>query len=264
MSFCSPDIKGVILDITGVLFESGEMKEIPGSIGAVKKLKDSNIPVRFCTNETSKTRQMLIQKLQSIGFSVTENEVFPPIPAVCQILKSRGLRPYLVVNHNCLPDFSGVSQEDPNCVVLGDATENFSYQNLNKAFHVLMSLEKPILFSLGKGKYYREGQDLTLDVGPYMKALEYACDIEAEIVGKPSNAFFNAVLQDMGQPAESVVMIGDDIMSDVGGAQACGMRGVQVRTGKYRVSDENHPTVKPNGYVDNLAQAIDMILESKS
>jgi phospholysine phosphohistidine inorganic pyrophosphate phosphatase len=29
-------------------------------------------------------------------------------------------------------------------------------------------------------------------------------------------------------------MIGDDIMSDVGGAQACGMRGVQVRTGKYR------------------------------
>ena len=68
----------------------------------------------------------------------------------------------------------------------------------------------------------------------------------------------------MGQPAESVVMIGDDIMSDVGGAQACGMRGVQVRTGKYRVSDENHPTVKPNGYVDNLAQAIDMILESKS
>ena len=58
--------------------------------------------MRFCTNETSKTRQMLIQKLQSIGFSVTENEVFPPIPAVCHILKSRGLRPYLVVNHSKL------------------------------------------------------------------------------------------------------------------------------------------------------------------
>jgi ribonucleotide monophosphatase NagD (HAD superfamily) len=37
--------------------------------------------------------------------------------------------------------------------------------------------------------------------------LQYACDIEAEIVGKPSNAFFNAVLQDMGQPAESVSFI---------------------------------------------------------
>lgn len=29
-------------------------------------------------------------------------------------------------------------------------------------------------------------------------------------------------------------MIGDDIVSDVGGAQACGIRGVQVRTGKFR------------------------------
>lgn len=29
-------------------------------------------------------------------------------------------------------------------------------------------------------------------------------------------------------------MIGDDIVSDVGGAQAVGMKGLQVRTGKYR------------------------------
>ena len=29
-------------------------------------------------------------------------------------------------------------------------------------------------------------------------------------------------------------MIGDDIVSDIGGAQACGMMGVQVRTGKFR------------------------------
>lgn len=29
-------------------------------------------------------------------------------------------------------------------------------------------------------------------------------------------------------------MIGDDIVNDVGGAQQCGMRALQVRTGKYR------------------------------
>lgn len=31
-----------------------------------------------------------------------------------------------------------------------------------------------------------------------------------------------------------VLMIGDDLLNDVGGAQHCGMKGVQVRTGKYR------------------------------
>lgn len=29
-------------------------------------------------------------------------------------------------------------------------------------------------------------------------------------------------------------MIGDDLVNDVGGAQHCGIKGVQVRTGKYR------------------------------
>lgn len=29
-------------------------------------------------------------------------------------------------------------------------------------------------------------------------------------------------------------MIGDDLDSDVGGAQACGIRGVLIKTGKYR------------------------------
>ncbi|CAC5407212.1 LHPP [Mytilus coruscus] len=261
MSWCK-NVKGVLLDITGVLFESGASEPIKGSIEAIKRLKDSKIPVRFCTNETTKTRQKLLQKLHSIGFSMKEDDVFPPIPACCQILKSRGLRPHLVVNPDALSDFCEINQENPNCVVLGDATDNFSYQNLNKAFQLLMSLETPVLFALGGGKYYKEGSDLILDVGPFAKALEYACDVEAEIVGKPSKSFFGAVLQDLGQPAESVVMIGDDIVNDVGGAQSCGMRGVQVRTGKYRPSDENHPTVKADGYVDNLAHAIDLILQS--
>ncbi|PKK28123.1 phospholysine phosphohistidine inorganic pyrophosphate phosphatase [Columba livia] len=108
-------------------------------------------------------------------------------------------------------------------------------------------MEKPVLISLGRGRYYKETDGLKLDVGAYMKALEYACDIEAEV--------------EMGVPAQQAIMIGDDIVNDVGGAQRCGMRGVQVRTGKYRPSDENHPHVKPDAYVNNLAEAVDVILQ---
>lgn len=50
-----------------------------------------------------------------------------------------------------LPEFDGVDKAEPNCVVIGDAAEKFSYQNLNEAFRVLTGLEKPVLFSLGQG-----------------------------------------------------------------------------------------------------------------
>ncbi len=29
-------------------------------------------------------------------------------------------------------------------------------------------------------------------------------------------------------------MVGDDVVNDIGGSQACALKGVQVRTGKYR------------------------------
>ena len=147
-----------------------------------------------------------------------------------------------------------------NCVVIGDAVGEFSYKNLNEAFQIITDTGCP-LYSLGKGKFYREDGKLMLDVGPFAALLEFATEKPAIIVGKPSQDFFLTALKDMNVEANSAVMIGDDIVSDCGGAQSCGLQGVLVRTGKFRQTDENHPKVKPDVIVDNLAVAVDMILK---
>ncbi|XP_019635548.1 PREDICTED: phospholysine phosphohistidine inorganic pyrophosphate phosphatase-like [Branchiostoma belcheri] len=261
---CS-DIQGVLLDISGVLYDSGATGgvAIPGSVEAVTKLKQSGLSVRFCTNETQCTRDHLVAKLSGLGFQVTREEVFSPAPAACLVLKDRNLRPHLLIHPDCQPEFEGVDCSNPNCVLIGDATDEFSYKNLNEAFRVLVGLQDPILISMGKGRYYKETDGLTLDVGVFMKALEYACDVEAEVVGKPAKAFFLAALQDMGVQPQQAMMVGDDVVNDIGGAQSVGMLGLQVRTGKYRPEDEHHPTVHPDGFVDNLKQAVDLLLQHR-
>ena len=135
---------------------------------------------------------------------------------------------------------------------------------VSKLFYMLKVLLKSSsvpLYSLGKGKYYRQDDKLQLDVGAFAAALEFASERRALVCGKPDPSFFRAGLSSLGLEATEVVMVGDDIVSDVGGAQAVGMRGVQVRTGKYRSSDENHSTVKPDLIVDNLKQFVDVILK---
>lgn len=123
---------------------------------------------------------------------------------------------------------------------------------------------------MGKNKYYKENGALTIDLGAYTTALEYAADVQSLVIGKPSAAYFNAALASFGASAEpsmaptfspeEVLMVGDDLMGDVKGAQDVGMRGVLVRTGKFRPSDAHHPTVKPDAIVENLAEAIREII----
>ncbi|XP_043912538.1 phospholysine phosphohistidine inorganic pyrophosphate phosphatase [Protopterus annectens] len=255
-------VKGILLDVCGVLYDcGGDGIVIPGSVEAVTRIKKAGLKLRFCTNESQATREKFITKLNLVGYDISAEEIFAPGPAVCQILKERGLRPHLLVHDGLLPEFEQIDQSNPNCVVIGDAADNFSYENLNNAFRHLIEMEKPVLISLGKGRYYKERDGLNLDVGVYMKALEYACDIQGEVVGKPAKAFFMAALADMGVEPHEALMIGDDIVNDVGGAQQCGMKALQVRTGKYRPCDECHPEVKADGYVNNLAEAVTLILE---
>merc|ERR1712029_407645 len=269
MSLNGKDIKGVLLDITGVLVESttGGSKAIPGSIEAVKKLSAAGIPVRFVTNETQRTRASLVEMLYENGYSMPEADVFPPALAMAAIIKEKSLRPFTLVHPNLSTDLPVIvakqavaAGSEYNCVVIGDAVGEFSYKNLNEAFQIITNTGCP-LYSLGKGKFYREDGKLMLDVGPFAALLEFATEKPAIIVGKPSQDFFLTALKDMNVEANSAVMIGDDIVSDCGGAQSCGLQGVLVRTGKFRQTDENHPKVKPDVIVDNLAMAVDMILK---
>ncbi|KAG1678700.1 Phospholysine phosphohistidine inorganic pyrophosphate phosphatase [Nymphon striatum] len=255
----SKPIKGVLLDISGVLLNGDQ--SIDGSVQAFERLKENGIPVRLVTNESSQTVDQLFEILKNAGFqSLRKEQIFSPIYATCMYLKEHGLRPHLLVHPNVEVDFSPLSLSNQNCVVIGDAGQSFSYENMNNAFRCLIGMDKPILISMGQGRYYSGTEGLLLDVGVFKTALEFACSTEAIVMGKPSKDFFMSAVDDMKLSAEEVVMVGDDIRNDVGGAQSCGIRGLLVRTGKFRPSDEND-VVKPDEIVDNLAKAVSKILD---
>ena len=136
-------------------------------------------------------------------------------------------------------------------VVVGDLGEGFSYAALNRAFgHVMDGAE---LIALQKNRYWLTPDGLALDVGPFVAALEYATRRDALVVGKPSRDFFATILAGIPVEPGAAAMVGDDVESDIGGAQDAGLAGILVRTGKYREDALRDSGVEPAAVVGSIA-----------
>ena len=223
-------IKGLLIDLDGTLYVEGE--PVPGCREALTKLRSSGLLLRFVTNTTRKPRREVLLGLRSMGFEAEEAEIFTPARAAALVLRNR--RCYPLVADSLLEDLEGMVPDDesPEYVLVGDLGEGFTYARLNATFRHLMGGAE--LLALQKNRYWRRKNRLSLDAGPFVAALEFASGKTAAVVGKPEKEFFRLALKDLGDlKTQEVAMVGDDPEADVAGAKDAGLKGVQVKTGKY-------------------------------
>ena len=122
--------------------------------------------------------------------------------------------------------------------------------NLARAFSELQAGAD--LYSLHKNRWWQTSRGPLLDSGAFVAGLEYAADVEAIVVGKPSAPYFQAALEALDADAEMTWMVGDDIEADIRGAQAFGMKTVLVRTGKFQPDDLERSGVVPDMVVSSI------------
>lgn len=248
-------VKALLIDLAGVLYVGNEA--IPGSVEAMKRLRQAGFPLKFLTNTTRAPRAGIVTQLRNMGFEVTEEEILTAATATRSLVESRQWRPHYLI-HPDMAEEMGPGSAEPDVVVMGDAGPYFTHEALNKAFRWLMQ-GKPLLV-MAKNRYFRDAEGLVLDMGAYVAALEFAAGIKAEVAGKPAPAFFEAALKALGMKPHEALMIGDDLESDIGGALQAGIPGVLVRTGKYRREDEAHPSIKPAWLAPDFASVAQVLL----
>lgn len=252
-------IKGILFDLDGVIYDADEA--IPGAAETLAWVREREIPHLFVTNTTSKPRAELARKLEGFGIRATEEDIWTPAAAASAWLAERGGVPVaLFVPDATREEFRGLelcpedAESGAAAVVIGDLGERWGFQNLNRAFRLLHSNPDAVLIALGMTRYWRAPDGISLDVAPFVVALEHAADREAVVLGKPAEPFFEAAAAKLGLAPADILMIGDDIRGDVGGAQAAGLKGALVRTGKFREADLEGD-VRPDVVLDSVAEA---------
>ena len=193
------DIDGLLIDIDGVLTVSWE--PIDGAPEALASVRASGIPLRFATNTTTRTRAEVATLLGDAGMPVDADEILTAPAATAAHLRRQhpDARVFLLNTGDLSADLEGIDlvESGPaDVVVIGGAGVDFTHQQLNEAFRLI--LDGAAFVAMHRNVYWRTAAGLELDTGAYVRALEEATGVEPTVLGKPSPDFFAAGVAELG------------------------------------------------------------------
>lgn len=244
-------VRGVVLDLDGTVYENGAA--IAGAVDVVDALRSVGLKICFATNTTRHSRSTLVDQLHRMGIDVSAEDVITAPAAAASWLRQHGVSSAALY----LPEATAVEFQEfvldapsPDAVVVGDLGDGWTFERLNLAFRQLLAGAE--LVAVQRNRYWKNADGLLLDAGPFVAALEYASGKGAVTAGKPSPVFFEAAAHALELPRSTLAMVGDDVVSDVGGAVKAGLRGVLVRTGKFR-PDDLEQGIRIDAVIDSIA-----------
>ena len=246
--------QGYIFDIDGTLIFDGA--PLPGAIETIRALREQNKTLRFATNGTGKNRAELAAELNLLGFKVDTNEIETSVTACIRYLErnfptSKGQLCLPTRTLKMFADFDS-DQEDPAYIVLGDLDEQFNYLLLNDVFQKIKRGIPLIVFH--RNTQFRQNQMYQLDSGAFTYALEKASGKTAIVTGKPSSVFFEEIHQTMNLPKEGVLIVGDDVATDIIGGNNVSISTALVKTGKFKVNPPGD--IKPTLVLESIKDLV--------
>jgi len=243
----------VLLDLDGTLYVGSQV--VPGAPEAVRWLRDQGVAVRFTTNTDSVTPAALADRLAQLGFQTSEEELVTPISVAARLFASADDARVLPVAadgvRQLLARFLAAPGEPVTHVLVADPSYGATYDALDAAFRAVRAGAELVATQVNRIARRDDGEHL--DTGGWVRLLEYATGQTARMLGKPSPEFFTAPLDALGRRPDTALVVGDDLVADIGGGQAVGAAAVLVRSGK---GDRSQPgaEAEPDAILDSVAE----------
>ena len=84
-----PAIKALLIDLSGTIHTA--TRPIANSPDAIRRLRASPLPFRFCSNTSEESTASLRNRLAEMGIETRDDEVWTSLGAVNALLRTRGL-----------------------------------------------------------------------------------------------------------------------------------------------------------------------------
>ncbi|MGO9463581.1 MAG: HAD-IIA family hydrolase [Isosphaeraceae bacterium] len=245
---------GYLIDMDGVIYRGGHL--IPGADHFINELRRADVPFRFLTNNSQRTRLDIATRLQRLDIDVEEEHVYTCAIATARFLaeqKPRGTA--FVIGEggllNALHDCGyAIVDKDPDYVVVGEG-RTISFELVEAALRMIMGGAKLIATNLDPNCPTESG--IRPGCGATVAMLETASGTKAFSVGKPSPIMLRGARKELGLTTDETIVIGDTMETDILGGAQLGFKTILVLSGGTRHEDLTRYAYQPHKVVDSIA-----------
>ena len=256
----------LLIDMDGVLTKDKEFNPFPHAREFIRKLKESRVPFRIVSNNSTRSPNLIVHKLKVKGFNINGEDFISPVGVLPEFLKKEGVSSLFVIGTHMLRDFlseSGFEVRNDHkveCVVIGQDKE-IDFLKIKTAVSAVF-LNKARIVPVNLSRIVKDSDSLYFPgAGSYARFIAQTTGYEHELpnLGKPSPDFIKLALK--GLPEEEVFLISDDIYTDLMGAKELGIKTIFMTTGKYREEELQKAKFEPDYIFHDLRELENKIFE---
>lgn len=214
------DYKGYLIDLDGTIYRGHQTIET--GVDFVHRLQEKNIPYLFLTNNTTRTREMVLKKLASHGIKTQIDHIYTPVLATIDYLleKNSGIDkiPVYIIGEVGLkegllndPHFY-FDEKNPKYVIVGMDTQ-MTYEKIRIAVRAIRN--GAIFLGTNQDLNLPAGDELLPGNGSQCAMISAASGVEPIYIGKPSSIIVDYALKIIGLSKDKVVMVGDNYDTDI-------------------------------------------------
>jgi len=228
-----PDIGGIVSDLDGVVYRGAE--PIPSAIEAFADWHGQGTPYCFVTNNSTRTPEAVAAMLGAMGVHCTPHQVVTSATGTAAMLRRQwpsGGRAYVLGAPSLVDAVAGagfeVGETEVDCVVVG-LDRALTYDRMSRA--VQLVLNGAVLIGTNPDLLLPTANGFEPGAGALLTAIATSSGREPVVIGKPQPQLIHDAVAQLGVPYENVIMLGDQVATDIVAAQRAGVFAVLVQTG---------------------------------
>ncbi len=248
---------GVIVDLDGTVYRGDHL--LPGVSDAIDTLRARDFSLLFFSNNPTKDGEAYVDHLSDLGVDVRPGEAYSAGVTTTEYLCANHANdPIMLVGAAGLRDqllgagLTLTTDPDETEVLVGSWTPEFDYEDMHLALRAVDD-ETTFLGTDPDRTFPQANGEIVPGSGAVVNSLAATVGREPDtILGKPSEAALDLVLDRLALPASECLIVGDRLSTDLRMGARAGMTTVLVLTGVSDRSDIAHSDVDPDFVIDGL------------